>query len=79
MAFNPMAFASPQQKEQLAKMQQFTKNVKYIIHTEGTKVEVSLETADPQAAQMIPQLQEGIVGSVTQMLYTMFDMKGERV
>lgn len=79
MAFNPMAFATPQQREQMAKFQQFTTNMKYVIHTEANMVEVRLETDDPQAAQLIPQLQEGIVGSVTQMLYTMFAMKGERV
>lgn len=75
MAFNPMAFTSPQQKEQLARMQQFTKNVRCSIHTEGNRVEITLETEDPQAAQILPQLQEGIVGSVSQM----FAMDGERV
>ncbi|GEM_PF-2693574 len=79
MAFNPMAFTTQYQREQLAKMQQFTRNIKYVVHTEDNRVEVSLETEDPHAAQLIPQLQEGIVTSVTQMLYTMFDMKGERV
>ena len=79
MAFNPMAFATPQQREQLAKFQQFTRNIRCTIHTEGNRVEVALKTDDPQAAELIPQLQEGIVGSVSQMLYTMFDVKGERV
>ena len=79
MAFNPMAFATAQQKEQLANMQQFTKKMKYVVHTEDNKVEVRLETDDDQAMQLIPQLQEGIVGSVTQMLYQMFAMEGERV
>ena len=79
MVFNPLTMATPQQKEQLAKMQEFTKKMKYVIHTEGKKVEISLETDDAEAMQLIPQLQEGIVGSVTQMLYTMFGMSGERV
>ena len=79
MAFNPMAFATPQQREQLAKMQQLSEKIKYIVHTDGGHVEFSLKTDDPEAAQLIPQIQEGIVSSVTQMLYTMFAMTGERV
>ena len=73
MVFNPMAMATPQQREQLAKMQQFTKNVKYIVHTDDSenRVEVSLKTDDPKAAQLLPQIREGIVDSITQMLYTM--------
>ena len=79
MVFNPMAFATPQQREQLAKFQQFTKNVKCTVHTEDNRVEIILEAEDPQAAQLIPQLQEGIVTSVSQMLYTMFAVEGRRV
>ena len=77
--FNPLAFATPQQREQLEKMQQFTKKMRYVIHTEDNKVEVAISTDDAEAAQLIPQLQEGIVTSVTQMLYMMFAMEGERV
>jgi hypothetical protein len=81
MVFNPLALLTPQQREQLARTQQITKNVKYIVHTEDSenRVEVTLETDDPDAAQLLPQIMEGIVSSVTQMLYQMFDMKGERV
>lgn len=79
MAFNPMAFASQQQKEQLAQMQQFTKDVKCTIHVEDNRVEITLQTDNEQAAQLIPQLQEGIVGSVSQMLYQMFNITGEKV
>ena len=81
MVFNPIAFATAQQKEQLAKMQRLTQNIKYTIHTEDSenRVEVTLKTDDPEAVQLLPQLQEGIVASVTQMLYQMFAMQGERV
>ncbi len=79
MVFNPLAFATPQQREQLAKMQQFTEKIKYIVHTDDSGVEISLQTDDLEAAKLIPQIQEGIVSSVTQMLYTMFTMTGERV
>jgi len=79
MVFSPLGFATPQQREQLAKMQEITKKIKYIIHTGDGNVELSLETDDPKAAQLIPQIQEGIVSSVTQMLYVMFAMNGERV
>ena len=79
MVFNSLAFATPQQREQLAKMQQFTEKIKYIVHTDDSGVEISLQTDDLEAAKLIPQIQEGIVSSVTQMLYTMFTMTGERV
>ena len=79
MVMNPMMFANPQQREQLAKMQQFTEKIKYIVHTDDSGVEISLQTDNLEAAKLIPQIQEGIVSSVTQMLYTMFTMTGERV
>jgi len=79
MVFNPMAFATPQQQEQLANMQALTKKINYVIHTEGNLVEITLKTEDPEAAELIPQLQEGVVTSVTQMLYQLFSMAGERV
>jgi len=81
MVLNPMAFATPQQREQLIKMQVFTQRIKYIIHTEDgeNRLEVTLKTDNPEAAQLIPQIREGIVDSITQMLYQMFAMNGERV
>ncbi len=79
MVFNPIAFTTPQQREQLAQAQRFTRKIRYIVHTEGNRVEFSLSTDDKEAAQLLPQIQEGIVSSVTQMLYTMFAMSGERV
>ncbi len=77
--FNPIVFATPQQREQLMQAQQFTKKIKYVVHTEGNRIEISLVTEDKEAAQLLPQIEEGIVTSVTQMLYTMFAMSGERV
>jgi hypothetical protein len=79
MVFNPIAFATPQQREQLVQAQQFTRKIKYVVRTEGNRIEFSLITDDKEAAQLLPQIQEGIVNSVTQMLYTMFAMSGERV
>jgi hypothetical protein len=79
MVFNPIGFATPQQREQLVQTQQFTRKIKYVVHSEGNHIEFSLVTDDAEAAQLIPQIQEGIVNSVTQMLYTMFAMSGERV
>ena len=79
MVFNPIAFATPQQREQLVQTQQFTRKIKYVVRTEGNRIEFSLITDDKEAAQLLPQIQEGIVNSVTQMLYTMFAMSGERV
>ncbi len=79
--FNPMAFATPKQREEMMKMQVLSQKIKYIVHTEDSenRVEVTLKTDDPEAAQLLPQITEGIVTSVTQMLYQMFAMNGERV
>ncbi len=79
--FNPMAFATPKQREELVKIQALTQKIHYIIHTDEkeNRVEVILKTDDPEAAQVLPQLREGIVASTTQMLYQMFAMTGERV
>ncbi len=78
MVFNPIALTSPQQREQLAQAQRFTRKIRYIVHTEGNRIELSLATDDAEAAQLLPQIQEGIVTSITQLLYTMFAMSGER-
>jgi len=77
---DPMAFASPQQRQKLAEMQAVTRNITYIVHTEdeANRVEVTLESEDPQAAQVIPQIREAVVDSITQTLYTMFAMSGKR-
>ena len=79
--FNPMAFATPKQREEMMMMQVLSQKIKYIVHTEDSenRVEVTLKTDDPEAAQLLPQITEGIVTSVTQMLYQMFAMNGERV
>ncbi len=79
--FNPMAFATPKQREELMKMQPFTEKIHYIIHTEdgANRIEITLKTDSPESAQLLPQLSEGIVTCVAQMLYQMFAMTGERV
>ncbi len=78
---DPMAFATPQQKAQLASMQSQTRKIKYVVHTEDDRnvIEIRLETGDPEAAQLLPQLREAIVNTSVQMLYQMFQMEGERV
>lgn len=77
---DPMAFASPQQRQKLAEMQEVTRHITYIVHTEdeANRVEVTLESDDPQAISVIPQIREAVVDSITQTLYTMFAMSGKR-
>jgi len=79
MVFNPMALVSPQQREQLAKMQVFTQKIHATIHGEGNRLEVTLDTDDAMAAQYVGQLTEAMVGTITQMLYQLFAVTGERV
>jgi hypothetical protein len=65
--------------EQLAQMQAVTSRIKARIHTDGGEIKVILETADPEAAQWLPQVTEGIVCSVAQALYQLFGIEGKRV
>jgi len=76
---SPFAFFSERQREELEKIQKFTQNMTYMIHTDNNKVEITLNTEDADAMQLLPQLLEGIVTSTSQMLYQMFGMKGRRV
>jgi hypothetical protein len=65
--------------EQLAQMQAVTSRIKARIHTEDNReIRVYLDTEDAQAAQWLPQVAEGIVGSVAQALYQLFGIEGER-
>lgn len=79
MVFNPMGLFSPQQQDQLAKMQVYTQKIHATIHGEGNRLEVTLSTDDAMAAQYIGQLTEAMVGTITQMLYQLFAVTGERV
>jgi len=79
--FNIMSMATQQQREQLARIQQFSYKISYTVHTDqaNNRVEFTLTSDDPEAAAFIPQMQEGIVETTCQLLYHMFAMKGERI
>ena len=79
MVFNPMALFTPQQREDLAKMQVFTQKIHATVHSDGNRLEVTLNTDDAEAAKLIGQLIEAMVGTITQMLYQLFAVTGERV
>jgi len=77
--FNPMAFGNSQQQAELSKMQVYTQHIRYVIHTEENGIEITLKTDNPEAAPLVPELQEGMVTCVTQLFYQMFGMEGERI
>jgi len=79
--FDFMAMANPHQREQILKAQQVGRNIKYVIHTDDQKnrIEITFKTDDPEASQLLPQISEGMVAAVTQLLFQMFAMSGERV
>jgi hypothetical protein len=65
--------------EQLAQMQSVTSRIKARVHTEANReIRVYLDTDDAEAAQWLPQVTEGLVGSVSQALYQLFGITGER-
>ena len=78
---NPFAFMTPKQHQEMLKMQEFTKKIRYVIHTDGkaNSLEVHLESDDPEAAKLIPQILEGLFKTTAQGLYQMFGMEGKRV
>jgi hypothetical protein len=65
--------------EQLAQMQAVTSRIKARIHRENNEITIHLETEDPAAIQWLPQVTQGIVGSVAQSLYQLFGIQGEIV
>ena len=79
--FDPTALRNPQQTEMLAMLQHFTRNIKYVIHTDDdqNRIEVTLSTDSKDCAQLIPQLRELFILMVIRTFYHMFAMKGERV
>ena len=77
----PWALATPQQREEIMKMQVFTRHIQYIIHTDdgANRIEITLKTNNPQAAQFLPQIRENLVTTTAQMFYDLFAMAGKRV
>ncbi len=73
--------AMQEEEQLLMMMQMLTQKIHYVVHTEDNEnhIEITLKTDSLEAAQLLPPLREGIVTNVTQMLYQMFAMNGERV
>lgn len=76
---NPLSFLTPQQQEALERVQAVSQNINAEIKTSGDQLQVWLKTDDPQAAQLIPQIQEALVNSIAGTLYQMFNISGRRV
>lgn len=79
MVMNPLAFLTPQQQEALKRIQAVSQNISAQIKTSDNQLQVWLKTDDPEAAQLLPQIQEALVNSIAGTLYQMFNISGERV
>ncbi len=79
MVMNPMAFMTPQQQEMLKKVQAVSKNISAQIKTSDNEIHVLLKTDNPESAQLLPQIQEGLVNSIANTLYQMFNISGKRI
>ena len=79
MVMNPLAFLTPQQQETLKKIQAVSQHINAQIKSSDNELQVSLKTENPEAAQLVPQIQEALVNSIAQTLYQMFNITGERV
>jgi len=76
---NPLSFLNPQQQEVLKRVQLVSQNINTQIRIVDNEVRVSLKTDDPEAAQLLPQIQEALVNSIANTLYQMFNISGERL
>lgn len=78
MVMNPLAMMSDEQQKMLGEVQKFTKDIKAIIKKEGdNSFTVTLNTKNEQARQYLPQIRESMIGSLAQMLYTLFGITGK--
>jgi hypothetical protein len=78
MVMNPLAFLTPQQQEVLQRIQAVSKNINAEIKTSDNQLQVWLKTDNPEAAQLVPQIQEALVNSIANTLYQMFNITGQR-
>lgn len=77
MVMNPLAMMSEEQQEMLAKVQKFTKDIKAVVHKEGSNgFTVTLSTKNPQAEQYLSQIRASMINSLAQTLYTFFNITG---
>jgi len=79
MVMNPLAFLTPQQQEVLQRIQAVSKNINAEIRTSDNQLQVWLKTDNPEAAPLVPQIQEALVNSIANTLYQMFNITGQRV
>lgn len=77
MVMNPLQMMSPEQQKLLVEVQKFTKDIKAVIHKEGdNSFTVTLNTDNPEAQQYLPQIQNSMINSLAQTLYTFFNITG---
>jgi len=76
---NPMAFMTPQQQEMLKRIQGVSQNIRAQVKTADNQLQVWLTTDDPEAAKLLPQIQELLVSSIASSLYQLFNISGERI
>ena len=66
-----------EQQQQIAQMQTLTKFIRAEVHTENDTVSVKLLTNNQQAKETIPKIQEAMVSSIANILYTLFGIEGK--
>ena len=76
---NPFSLLNPNQMDTLQKIQQVSRNIKVEMATSDRELSLKFVTDDPQAAELIPSIQEALVTSIANTLYQMFNIGGKRV
>ena len=74
---NRLAFLSLQQQEMLKRVQAVSQKITARVKTGENGLEVELNTDDPEASQLIPQIQETLVSCIAGTLYQTFAIGGE--
>ena len=68
---------SSEQAKFLTEVQKFTKDIRAIVHKNGTiGLTITLMTDNPQAEQYLPQIRDSLISSMAQTLYTFFNIQG---
>ena len=74
---NQLVFLSPEQQEMLKRVKSVSQKITARVKTGENGLELELNTDDPEASQVIPQIREALVSCVAATLYQMFAIGGE--
>ena len=76
---NQLVFLSPEQQEMLKRVKSVSQKITARVKTGENGLELELNTDDPEASQLIPQIRGALVSYIAGTLYRAFLIGGEVV